>query len=98
MFTILSQKNPVFSEFVARHKNWGGVSEDALRHIPVVEVWRLGGDVIRHTERLSCRAAERRVRGFMNGAQGQNRTADTWIFNPLLYRLSYLGPLKGRAY
>ena len=28
---------------------------------------------------------------FLNGAQGQNRTADTWIFNPLLYRLSYLG-------
>ena len=26
-----------------------------------------------------------------DGAQGQNRTADTWIFNPLLYRLSYLG-------
>ena len=28
---------------------------------------------------------------FWSGAQGQNRTADTWIFNPLLYRLSYLG-------
>ncbi len=27
----------------------------------------------------------------MDGAQGQNRTADTRIFNPLLYRLSYLG-------
>jgi hypothetical protein len=26
-----------------------------------------------------------------NGAQGQNRTADTRIFSPLLYRLSYLG-------
>ena len=26
-----------------------------------------------------------------NGAQGQNRTADTGIFSPLLYRLSYLG-------
>ena len=25
-----------------------------------------------------------------NGAQGRNRTADTGIFNPLLYRLSYL--------
>ncbi len=32
----------------------------------------------------------------MNGAQGQNRTADTWIFNPLLYRLSYLGAPFGR--
>ena len=26
----------------------------------------------------------------MNGGQGQNRTADTRIFSPLLYRLSYL--------
>src|SRR3990167_537818 len=31
--------------------------------------------------------------GFLgiSGAQGRNRTADTGIFNPLLYRLSYLG-------
>ena len=27
----------------------------------------------------------------MYGAQRQNRTADTRIFSPLLYRLSYLG-------
>ena len=26
-----------------------------------------------------------------NGAQRRNRTTDTGIFNPLLYRLSYLG-------
>ena len=29
------------------------------------------------------------------GAQGRNRTTDTRIFNPLLYRLSYLGTLGG---
>jgi hypothetical protein len=28
------------------------------------------------------------------GAEGQNRTADTGIFSPLLYRLSYLGYKK----
>ena len=27
----------------------------------------------------------------LDGAQGRNRTTDTRIFNPLLYRLSYLG-------
>ena len=27
----------------------------------------------------------------LNGAEGRNRTADTRIFSPLLYRLSYLG-------
>ncbi len=31
------------------------------------------------------------VGGLVDGAQGRNRTTDTRIFNPLLYRLSYLG-------
>ena len=30
------------------------------------------------------------------GGQGQNRTADTGIFSPLLYRLSYLANLQAR--
>ena len=30
-----------------------------------------------------------------NGGQGQNRTADTGIFSPLLYRLSYLAMCEG---
>ena len=29
------------------------------------------------------------------GGQGRNRTVDTRIFNPLLYRLSYLAVLAG---
>ncbi|MBP2640206.1 MAG: hypothetical protein H6Q66_1157 [Firmicutes bacterium] len=29
------------------------------------------------------------------GAAGQNRTADTRIFSPLLYRLSYRGMING---
>jgi hypothetical protein len=29
-----------------------------------------------------------------NGAQGRDRTTDTRIFSPLLYQLSYLGPLR----
>ena len=33
----------------------------------------------------------------LNGAQGRNRTTDTRIFSPLLYRLSYLGLVKGEA-
>ena len=32
-----------------------------------------------------------------NGGQGQNRTADTGIFSPLLYRLSYLAVCLGVA-
>ena len=35
---------------------------------------------------LSCQTAEEE-----RGAEGQNRTGDTRIFSPLLYRLSYLG-------
>jgi hypothetical protein len=34
-------------------------------------------------------------RGAASG-QGQNRTADTRIFSPLLYQLSYLAPLRRR--
>ena len=32
---------------------------------------------------------------FKNGAQRRNRTTDTGIFSPLLYRLSYLGIMAG---
>lgn len=28
--------------------------------------------------------------GLLGGGDGRNRTADTWIFNPLLYQLSYI--------
>ena len=38
-----------------------------------------------------CRWRLAKLWGGFSGAQGQNRTADTRIFNPLLYRLSYLG-------
>ncbi len=34
------------------------------------------------------------VNPLVYGAEGQNRTADTGIFSPLLYRLSYLGSLN----
>ena len=34
------------------------------------------------------------VSALIIGAEGQNRTADTGIFSPLLYRLSYLGSLN----
>ncbi len=29
--------------------------------------------------------------GLRESAEGRSRTADTWIFSPLLYQLSYLG-------
>ena len=32
----------------------------------------------------------------LNGASGRNRTADTGIFNPLLYQLSYRGKMATR--
>ena len=31
------------------------------------------------------------------GAQGRSRTADTRIFSPLLYQLSYLGKRRNRG-
>ena len=38
-----------------------------------------------------CLTAWRRRLILINGAQRRNRTTDTGIFSPLLYRLSYLG-------
>ncbi len=35
---------------------------------------------------------------FLYGAEGRNRTADTGIFSPLLYRLSYLGTILDRQF
>ena len=34
-------------------------------------------------------SGDRCVMGIRNGGRGRNRTADTGIFNPLLYQLSY---------
>ena len=34
--------------------------------------------------------------GEIDGGQGRNRTTDTRIFSPLLYRLSYLAPVYNR--
>ena len=42
---------------------------------------------------LLCKKGDGRI-----GAQGRNRTTDTRIFSPLLYRLSYLGLECGSAY
>jgi hypothetical protein len=39
----------------------------------------------------AAETGDRNDDGLKFGAQGQNRTADTRIFSPLLYQLSYLG-------
>ena len=44
----------------------------------------------------SGRSSIRSSVGGKDGAEGQNRTGDTWIFSPLLYRLSYLGSPAGQ--
>src|SRR3954454_15102031 len=44
---------------------------------------------------LGARVESGRGGSFELGAQGRNRTTDTGIFSPLLYRLSYLGTTEG---
>ena len=47
-----------------------------------------------------ARGPNRHDRAGNNGAEGRDRTGDTWFFRPLLYRLSYLGEaliLRGPA-
>ena len=46
------------------------------------------GHLIRHARHPVIDAD---AKGGRSGAQGRNRTADTRIFSPLLYQLSYLG-------
>ena len=47
--------------------------------------------------RLLLYPAELQAQNKINGAQRRNRTTDTGIFSPLLYRLSYLGKLVAGA-
>src|SRR6266481_441372 len=48
--------------------------------------------LIIHIEILKVNSCAKYFWGkWVDGARGQNRTADTWIFNPLLYQLSYPG-------
>ena len=51
-----------------------------------------GGLAIAHGRNLCCEefCGDRQLAG-KDGARRQNRTADTGIFNPLLYQLSYPG-------
>ena len=50
-----------------------------------------------HPPQHTISNAPRFTRLLNYGAQGRNRTTDTRIFNPLLYRLSYLGEVLLRA-
>ncbi len=61
-----------------------GIRADGVRPLPVdyVPVARFGW------EAPYCR---------IDNAEGQSRTVDTWIFSPLLYRLSYLGNLASQS-
>ena len=46
---------------------------------------------------IKKRLSKQERRRYYNGAAGRNRTADTRIFSPLLYRLSYRGILYSMA-
>ena len=44
-----------------------------------------------HPLKMACLPFHHNRMELLNGASGQNRTVDTRIFSPLLYRLSYRG-------
>ncbi|CAD5376637.1 hypothetical protein OF001_U160043 [Pseudomonas sp. OF001] len=58
---------------------------------PTAANWRRGREGIRGGRKARSPARWRGFSTMFGGAQGRNRTADTGIFNPLLYQLSYLG-------
>ncbi len=51
-------------------------------------------DVQRENKNAASRVRLAAFLFLVNGGQGRNRTADTRIFSPLLYRLSYLAALN----
>ena len=67
-----------------------------------LEAWTFRGVIAKLAAAVQSPAApasfENRLelQGVRNGGQGRNRTADTGIFNPQLYQLSYLA--RGNAY
>ena len=50
---------------------------------------KIGGIPAQRGESTDVKKPNREGLGFEYGGLGQNRTADTRIFNPLLYQLSY---------
>ena len=69
---------PIGTELLALRRTLSlGLQRFSEGGIRVVTDCLLPGSNKRHSEQI-------------NGGQGQNRTADTGIFSPLLYRLSYL--------
>ena len=60
-----------------------------LNYIPIIKMEGSGFEPPNPKERIYSPPRLARLRyPSINGA-GRNRTADTWSFNPLLYRLSY---------
>ena len=55
-----------------------------------VDVRIHGQDEIRVHSQHQCHSTLQKQRRITDGGQGRNRTTDTRIFSPLLYRLSYL--------
>ena len=54
-----------------------------------------GHNLIKYFEHVKQKKPGKLLPGLcICGAEGQNRTADTGIFSPLLYRLSYLGTMN----
>jgi hypothetical protein len=45
--------------------------------------------LIKHVSKIRINKKSRMLAAFKRCGTGRNRTADTWIFSPLLYRLSY---------
>ena len=74
-----------WADFIVVDRDYFKVPADEIDDIKVLETWVAG----RRCEQNNPEGPRNRE-GTGNGGQGQNRTADTRIFSPLLYRLSYL--------
>ncbi len=66
------------------HRTAPALVRDSMRRVPHVRGWR-------HSRRVAMGSVERK------SGQGRGRTADTWIFSPVLYQLSYLSGAQPRG-
>ncbi len=82
---IKDLQSSALATWLRRHIKWSGKRDSNSRPSP----WQ--GDALPLSYSRISKGKAKSLPGILNGASGRNRTADTRIFSPLLYQLSYRG-------
>jgi hypothetical protein len=85
---------PFFFRFQEKTYRTEGRARRVCRNLKAASLLALDDD--QATQQAQFDLAKMTIRRHKFGGQGVNRTLDTRIFSPLLYRLSYLPTVLGR--